>query len=73
MNVAEAAAILNAWVDAGDGQLPFVVATAETAHGYILEEAMDLAPISSAPPAVQGGIWLDGYDPGEPHTAIAAV
>lgn len=73
MNVATAAALLNAWVDAGEGDLPFVVATADSGDTYALEEVADIAPITSTPPKIKGGIWLDEAEPGKPHTAIAAV
>lgn len=73
MNVATAAALLNAWVDAGEGDLPFVAATADSGAIYALEEVADIAPITSPPPKIEGGIWLDEAEPGKPHTAIAAV
>lgn len=74
MNVAAAAALLNARVDAGEGHLPLVVATAMDDDGaYALEQAADVAPITSPPPPIREGIWRDEYDPGAPHTAIAIV
>lgn len=74
MNVAAAAALLNAWVDAGEGDLPLVVATAADNNGnYVLEQAADIAPITSPPPALKGGTWADQAEAGEPHTAIAIV
>lgn len=73
MNVAAAAVLLASYVDAGEGNLPFVVSTAEGADGYTFEEAVDIAPLTSVPPPVRGGIWRDEYDPCAPHTAIAAV
>ena len=74
MNVASAAALLNAWVDAGEGHLPLVVATAlDNNGGYALEQAADIAPITSPPPALEGGIWADQAEAGKPHTAIAIV
>ena len=74
MNVATAAALLNAWVDAGKGNLPLVVATAlDNNGGYALEQAADIAPITSTPPANEEGAWADQAEPGKPHTAIAIV
>lgn len=73
MNVAAAAALLAAHVDAGEGDLPFVAAVADGNDGYALEEVADIAPITSPPPTTEGGTWLDEANPGEPHTAIAAV
>lgn len=74
MNVAAAAAILNAWTDAGEGHLPLVVATATDSDGnYALEQAADIAPITSPPPALEGGLWADQAEVGKPHTAIAIV
>ena len=74
MNVAAAAALLNAWVDAGEGHLPLVVATAMDSDGnYALEQAADIAPITSPPPNLEGGIWADQAEAGKPHTAIAIV
>lgn len=74
MNIAAAAALLNAWVDAGEGHLPLVVATALDSDGsYALEQAADIAPITSPPPALEGGIWADQAEAGKPHTAIAIV
>lgn len=74
MNVAAAAALLNAWVDAGAGQLPLVVATALDSEGkYALEQAADIAPITSPPPTAEDGVWADQAEPGKPHTAIAIV
>ena len=74
MNVATAAALLNAWVDAGKGNLPLVVATAmDSAGNYALERAADVAPITSTPPADEEGAWADQAEPGKPHTAIAIV
>lgn len=74
MNIAAAAALLNAWVDAGEGRLPLLVATAIDNNGaYALEQAADIAPITSTPPDPEGGIWADQSEPGEPHTAIAIV
>lgn len=74
MNVAAAAALLNAWVDAGEGHLPLVVATAmDSDSNYALEQASDIAPITSPPPALEGGIWVDQAEAGKPHTAIAIV
>lgn len=74
MNVAAAAALLNAWVDAGEGHLPLVVATATDNNGaYALEQAADIAPITSPPPAAEGGTWADQAEAGSPHTAIAIV
>ena len=74
MNVAAAAALLNAWTDAGEGHLPLVVATATDSDGnYALEQATDIAPITSPPPALEEGIWADEASPGKPHTAIAIV
>lgn len=46
MNVAVAAALLASYVDAGEGNLPFVVSTAEDAPGYTFEEAVDIAAVS---------------------------
>lgn len=74
MNVATAAALLNAWVDAGEGHLPLVVATAQADDGsYALEQAADIAPITSTPPAHEEGTWADQAEAGRPHTAIAIV
>ena len=74
MNVAAAAALLNAWTDAGEGNLPLLVATAMDSDGnYALEQAADIAPITSPPPALDGGIWADQAEAGKPHTAIAIV
>nr|DAV51519.1 MAG TPA: hypothetical protein [Caudoviricetes sp.] len=74
MNVAAAAALLNAWVDAGEGQLPLVVATAIDSDGnYAMEQAADIAPITSPPPAHVEGTWADQAEAGKPHTAIAIV
>lgn len=74
MNVAAAAALLNAWVDAGEGHLPLVVATATDSNGnYALEQAADIAPITSPPPTTEGGVWADQAEAGKPHTAIAIV
>lgn len=74
MNVATAAALLNAWADAGEGHLPVVVATAVDDSGaYALEEAADIAPITSPPTAPEGGIWADQAEAGKPHTAIAII
>ena len=74
MNVAEAAALLAAWADAGAGQLPLLVATVLDNNGsYAFEQAADIAPITSQPPAPEEGIWADEADPGKPHTAIAIV
>lgn len=74
MNVAAAAALLNAWVDAGEGHLPLVVATAIDTNGaYALEQAADIAPITSQPPAHEEGVWADQAEAGNPHTAIAIV
>ena len=74
MNVAAAAALLNAWVDAGEGHLPLVVATAQDNNGaYALERAADIAPITSTPPATEDGTWADQVETGQPHTAIAIV
>ena len=74
MNVAAAAALLNAWVDAGEGHLPLVVATAlDNNGGYALEQAADIAPITSTPPTTEDGTWADQAEPGQPHTAIAIV
>lgn len=74
MNVATAAALLNAWVDAGEGHLPLVVATVMDDNGaYALEQAADVAPITSPPPASEGGVWADQAEAGKPHTAIAIV
>lgn len=74
MNVAAAAALLNAWVDAGKGNLPLVVATAlDNNGGYALEQAADIAPITSTPPADEEGAWADQAEAGKPHTAIAIV
>lgn len=72
MNVAEAAALLAARAAAGDGNLPFVVATAESKEGFTYEEVTDIAPLTSQPPP-PGGTWGDEADPGEPHTAVAAI
>ena len=72
MNVAAAAALLNAWTDAGEGHLPLVVATAtDNNGGYALEQAADIAPITSPPPAHKGGAWAGQAEAGKPHTAIA--
>lgn len=74
MNVAAAAALLNAWVDAGEGHLPLVVATAMDSDGnYALEQAADIAPITSQPPPFKEGNWADQAEPGKPCTAIAIV
>lgn len=73
MNVATAAALLASYVDAGEGNLPFVVSATEDAPGYTFEEAVDIAPLTSPPPPGRRGTWKDEYDPGAPHTAIAAV
>lgn len=73
MNVAAAAALLASYVDAGEGKLPFVVSTAEDAHGYSFEEAVDIAPLTSPPPPTRRGTWRDECDFGAPHTAIAAI
>lgn len=74
MNVATAAALLNARVDAGEGHLPLVTATTQDADCiYALEQATDIAPITSTPPADERGIWADEADPGKPPTAIAIV
>lgn len=74
MNVAAAAALLNAWTDAGEGNLPLLVATAMDSDGnYALEQAADIAPITSPPPNLEGGIWADQAEEGKPHTAIAIV
>lgn len=74
MNVAAAAALLNAWTDAGEGHLPLVVATAMDSNGnYALEQAADIAPITSPAPALEGGVWADQAEAGKPHTAIAIV
>lgn len=73
MNVAAAATLLASYVDAGEGNLPFVVSTAEDAPGYTFEEAVDIAPLTSPPTPGRGDTWRDEYDPGAPHTAIAAV
>lgn len=74
MNVAAAAALLNALTDAGEGHLPLVVATAMDDNGsYALEQAADIAPITSSPPALEGGVWADQAEAGKPHTAIAIV
>lgn len=74
MNVAAAAALLNAWVDAGEGHLPLVVATAMDDNGsYTLEQAADIAPITSPPPELEEGAWADQAEAGKPHTAIAIV
>lgn len=74
MNVAEAAALLNAWVDAGAGHLPLVVATALDSDGrYALEQAADVAPITATPPTTEEGIWADQAEPGKQPTAIAIV
>ena len=73
MNVAAAAALLASYADAGEGNLPFVISTAEDAPGYTFEEAVDIAPLTSPAPTSRGDTWRDEYDPGAPHTAIAAV
>lgn len=73
MNVAVAATLLASYVDAGEGNLPFVISTAEDTPGYTFEEAVDIAPLTSPPPPGRRGTWEDEYDPGAPHTAIAAV
>lgn len=72
MNVAAAAALLASYVDAGEGNLPFVVSATEDAPDYTFEEAVDIAPLTSPPPSGRGDTWRDEYDPGAPHTAIAA-
>lgn len=74
MNVAAAAALLNAWVDAGEGHLPLVVATAMDGDGnYGLEAATDAGPVTSTPPPHGKGFWADEYEPGKPYTAVAIV
>jgi hypothetical protein len=74
MNVAAAAALLNAWTDAGEGHLPLVVATAVDSDGnYVLEQAADIAPITSPPPTLKESTWADQAEVGKPHTAIAIV
>ena len=74
MNVAAAAALLNAWTDAGEGHLPLVVATATDNNGtYTLEQAADIAPITSSPPGPEGSTWADQAETGKAHTAIAIV
>lgn len=73
MNVAAAAALLASYVDAGEGNLPFVISATEDAPDYTFEEAVDIAPLTSPPPLGRGDTWRDEYDPGAPHTAIAAV
>lgn len=74
MNVQEAAALLTAWTAEGKGHLPLVVATAMDSDGnYALEQAADIAPITSPPPALEGGIWADQAEAGKPHTALAIV
>lgn len=74
MNVAAAAALLNAWTDEGKGHLPLVVATAmDSAGNYALENAADIAPITSPPPPSEEGTWADESEPGRPYTAIAIV
>lgn len=74
MNVQAAAALLNAWTDEGKGHLPLVVATAMDSEGnYALEQAADIAPITSPPPTLEGGIWADQAEAGKPPTAIAIV
>lgn len=73
MNVAAAATLLASYVDAGEGNLPFVVSATEDTPDYTFEEAVDIAPLTSAPPPGRGDTWRDEYDPGAPHTAIAAV
>ena len=74
MNVAAAAALLNAWVDAGEGHLPLVVASAiDGAGNYALETATDAGPVTSTPPPPGKGLWADENEPGKPYTAIAIV
>lgn len=73
MNVAVAAALLTSYVDAGEGNLPFVVSVTGDTPDYTFEEAVDIAPLTSPRPPGRGGTWRDEYDPGAPHTAIAAV
>lgn len=74
MNVAAAAALLNAWVDAGEGHLPLVVATAMDSDGnYALEAATGAGPVTSTPPPHAEGIWADENEPGKPYTAVAIV
>lgn len=73
MNVAAAAVLLASYVDAGEGNLPFVVSATEDTPDYTFKEAVDIAPLTSLPPPGRGGTWRDEYDHGAPHTAIAAV